>query len=561
MMLFRKLILQSKILLKRIYYFFFYKKIFANFPDWKKILHKSYFIRLDNYKKNILIASSFGSNKPTLNGEIIFASALKLRDANVHFLACNEALTTCSEVTFKSFTHLEDLFLGGIKKHCVHCWKSSEIHLNSEIFIVHKYKDYLDKSDFINARKIVDEIEDCKLKDFTFKKVKIGEHAYAGALRFFARGDLNDLNSYKVLRYYLYSAILTYLVTKRVLLKNKISTLVLNHGIYVPQGIIAETASSLGVNVVTWLPTYKKGCFIFTHKETYHKHLLNEKTTLWKNLKLKNQDIFEVKKYINSRRQGYDDWISFQRKNQSFNFKEFAKEKSINLKKPIISLFTNVIWDAQLFYDQNIFKNMIEWIFETIDFAITNNLQLIIRVHPAELTGSLPSRQNVIDEINKKYKKLPKNIIIVAPNDKLSSYTLIDNSSFCIVYASTIASEIAAMGKSVIAGGETWIKNKSISLDPKNKKQYFKFINQLAKKPKLSTSRRYRALKYAYHFFFRRMIPIKCINILPGEFSSFNVDHNLISQIKPGKNCDKGIDVICNGILFGSEFIYPAEKY
>jgi phage/plasmid-associated DNA primase len=31
--------------------------------------------------------------------------------------------------------------------------------------------------------------------------------------------------------------------------------------------------------------------------------------------------------------------------------------------------------------------------------------------------------------INKKYKKLPKNIIIVAPNDKLSSYTLIDNSS------------------------------------------------------------------------------------------------------------------------------------
>ena len=481
MMFFRKLILQSKILLKRIYYFFFYKKIFANFPDWKKILDKSYFIRYYNYKKNILIASSFGSNKATLNGEIIFASALKLRNANVHFLACNEALTACSEVTFKSFNHVEDLFLGGIKEHCIHCWKSSELHLNPEIFIVHKYKDYLDKSDFVNARKIADEIEDHKLKDFTFKKVKIGEHAYAGALRFFARGDLNDLNSYKVLRYYLYSAILTYLVTKRVLLKNKISTLVLNHGIYVPQGIIAETASSLGVNVVTWLPTYKKGSFIFTHKETYHKHLLNEKTTLWKNLKLKNKDIVDVKKYINSRRQGYDDWISFQRKNQSFNFKEFAKKKSINLKKPIISLFTNVIWDAQLFYDQNIFQNMIEWIFETIDFAITNNLQLIIRVHPAELTGSLPSRQNVIDEINKKYKKLPKNIIIVAPNDKLSSYTLIDNSSFCIVYASTIACEIAAMGKSVIVGGEAWIKNKSISFDPKNKKQYFKFINQLIK--------------------------------------------------------------------------------
>ena len=139
------MILIIRIFLKKVYFFFFYKKIFANFPDWKKILDKSYFIRHNNYKKNILIASSFGSNKATLNGEIIFASALKLRDANVHFLSCNEALTACSEVTFKSFNHLEDLFLGGIKEHCVHCWKSSEMHLNSEIFIVHKYKDYLDK--------------------------------------------------------------------------------------------------------------------------------------------------------------------------------------------------------------------------------------------------------------------------------------------------------------------------------------------------------------------------------------------------------------------------------
>ena len=105
------MILILRIFLKRIYFFFFYKKIFTNFPDWKKILHKSYFIRPDNYKKNILIASSFGSNKATLNGEIIFGSALKLRDANVHFLACNEALTACSEVTFKSFNHLEDLFI------------------------------------------------------------------------------------------------------------------------------------------------------------------------------------------------------------------------------------------------------------------------------------------------------------------------------------------------------------------------------------------------------------------------------------------------------------------
>ena len=83
-------------------------------------------------------------------------------------------------------------------------------------------------------------------------------------------------------------------------------------------------------------------------------------------------------------------------------------------------------------------------------------MQIAIRVHPAEDMGSLPSGQKVKDELLKHYGKLPENIFLINSSDNFNSYTLIKNSLFSIVYASTIANEIASLGKNVIAAGETW---------------------------------------------------------------------------------------------------------
>ena len=38
--------------------------------------------------------------------------------------------------------------------------------------------------------------------------------------------------------------------------------------------------------------------------------------------------------------------------------------------------------------------------------------------------------------------------------------------------------KLLSLGKNVIAG-ETWVKNKQISLDPKNKIEYFQMIDKL----------------------------------------------------------------------------------
>ena len=110
---------------------------------------------------------------------------------------------------------------------------------------------------------------------------------------------------------------------------------------------------------------------------------------------------------------------------------------------------------------------------------IKKDLQLIIRVHPAEITGDVPSRQKVEEELSKKYKKLPENIKIIPPSSSASTYSLIENSNLLLIYNTKTGIEAAAMGKKVVVAGEAWIRNKGFSWDAESKDDYLSILKTI----------------------------------------------------------------------------------
>jgi hypothetical protein len=112
------------------------------------------------------------------------------------------------------------------------------------------------------------------------------------------------------------------------------------------------------------------------------------------------------------------------------------------------------------------------------------------------------------------------------------------------------------MGIPTIVAGEAWIRNKGITIDASSRDEYFEMLDRLPLPERMSAELTRRARKYAYHFFFRRMIPLPFMKASKG--ATYELDLKSISQLLPG--ADPGLDVICDGILNGSEFIYPAEK-
>jgi hypothetical protein len=417
---------------------------------------------------------------------------------------------------------------------------------------------YITDEERLNSHTFTLELSINQIKNFCIGGVPVGEHAMAGALRFFSRGNLDgQLNAIEILRKYLESALLTYYACHRILSSSAYKVVVLNHGIYVPQGVIAETARMLGVRVVTWHTAYRKGSLIFNHDETYHQGLMTEPCSSWEAMDWTSNHKLQIENYLKSRWVGNNDWIKFHN-DPEFDIDNIKKEIGIDFSIPTVGLLTNVVWDAQLHYKANAFPSMQDWLIKTIKyFEVRPHIQLLIRVHPAELTGTIPTKQPVIDEIKFFYNSLPKNVFIIPPESRISTYSAISNCDSVIIYGTKMGVELSALGIPVIVAGEAWVRGKGITYDAESESDYYRLLDKLPFNSSLSSEVKLRALKYAYHFFFRRMIPLEFIKMKIGS-PNFKVSIDQINDLSSGKS--KGLDIICNGIVHGSPFIYPAEN-
>jgi hypothetical protein len=323
-------------------------------------------------------------------------------------------------------------------------------------------------------------------------------------------------------------------------------------GIYVPWGILGETARRERVPVTTWNVAYRKRRFIFSHDDTYHHTLMNEPASTWEDLDLKPSQERELMTYLSSRREGLFDWIVFHRPTKQDPM-EVARKAGISLERPIIGLLTNVSWDAQLHYPRNAFPNMLDWLVQTVRyFERRPELQLLVRVHPAEISGFPVSRQPILGELQKHVPRLPANITIVRPESGLSTYALMSLCNSAIIYGTKMGVELSSVGLPVIVAGEAWIRNKGITWDAATPEEYFRLLDRLPFAERLSGAQTARARRYAYHFFFNRMIPLPFIEPKAG-YPIYTLKLDSLDPLKPGAT--PGVDVICDGILRQQPFI------
>jgi hypothetical protein len=407
------------------------------------------------------------------------------------------------------------------------------------------------------ARRLASIVPVADIPDFTLDRLAVGEHAHAGALRYFATGTLEgEPHGETVLRRYFEGALLTAWGTRRLLQQHRFRVACFNHGIYAPQGVVGEVCRDAVVRVVNWNVAYRKRCFIFSHGDTYHHTLLSEPTAAWDGVPWTVEMEHQILDYLRSRWSGSRDWIWFHEKPDE-EFGRFAAEMGLDPARPMIGMLTNVMWDAQLHYRANAFPSMLAWVVETIRyFARRPELQLVIRVHPAEIRGTLPSRQPLVAELGKVFPSLPANVFVIPPESPISTYAAMMPCNAVIIYGTKTGVELTSVGIPVIVGGEAWIRNKGLTLDASTPDEYFATLDRLPLPRDPEPPWLERARRYAYHFFFRRMIPV--LSMEPTQaWPPYRIGIERLDDLLPGR--DAGLDVICEGILAGSPFIYPAE--
>jgi len=529
----------------------------ADFPEFQRRLAS-----LPEDAPRVLLVPSTGH--PTFTTlDSLLTVALTLRGARVDVLLCDEALPACHNCLLgklqDEWITNEFLRFGPTRDICRTCFSPAAEMFRSFGANVLQYRDYVTQEEIDHAWHLARTLTPDAICAYEVDGVPIGEHTRAGAIRFFARTSLDrEPHGEDVLRRYFAAALITYAALDRLLSQNSYVNATFNHGIYIPQGIVSSVARRRGVRTAAWAVAYRKRSFIFSHHDTYHHALMDEPVSNWENIEWDAEIESELLDYLKSRWTGAEDWITFSKAPETA-LDAISRETGIDFSKPSIGLLTNVMWDAQLHYPQNAFRDMWDWLVTTIKyFEARPDLQLIIRVHPAELRGHIQSRQPIAEEIRRELGALPPNIYVIPPESKVSTYAVMTQCDSVLIYGTKTGVELTSLGVPVIVAGEAWIRNKGITIDARSREHYLQLLDTLPLGKRMDAAAMLRAKKYAYHFFFRRMIPVDAVVPLEGKtWAPYAVRPVRLREIERGG--DPGLDAICDGILTGREFIYPAE--
>lgn len=519
-------------------------------------------------EKHVLFVTGYGVGTHFLTIEPIIAMALYTRGCRISSLYCNKSLPSCEYSTVGNNKPQAMIdFRRGVSDDAI-CYRCNKCQNNIETTYgilpieLHGYDRYLEEEDYELAEELSKEIDFEKFRVFVFKDIKVGEEAFASVLRATFMGEVHDtkVNRYLVQRYIM-SGILTAIAFEKAYRDIGPDRIVCIHGIYQTHGLAVKVANKLNIPVVVLGGGgIRKDTIVVTHDETYHRQLVNEDNSVWQQFKLTEQEKQKTFEYAMLKRNNgtHADYFSYH-PNPIEDVASLYQECNIDSSREIVSLYTNVIWDAQILYEGNAFENIFDWIVTSInELGKNKNIWVVIRVHPAEAKGGNPTKQPMLAEIFKRFDKLPENVRIIPPESDLSSYTLAQESVANIIYGTKMGLEIALMKRPLIVCGETFSRNKGYGLDITSRQQYIDLAKDIHNY-KVDLDEKFEiALQYAHYFYFRKMVDMPFeTNITSTTGSSKKLKIGSFKDISQGNS--KSLDMICDGVMNLKPFYMGAK--
>jgi hypothetical protein len=502
--------------------------------------------------KRVLLAS-IGHGRLTATIDAYLAAGLHIRGADVHLALCDGVLTACEPATVRGVSIDTLAGHGPQESLCERCHVKVAGIYESLGLPFHRYSQWISPERRATLLNDVQEfsIEDCCT--YQANGINLGEQVQAGLLRCLGRECTDDDPRIVALaRRYLAGALITVEVVERMIEDIKPDSVVAHHGMYVPQGIVHAVARRHDIPTAAWGTSYRNGSFIWGRNDTYHKTLLHDREHLWVNMEWTKECEQRIDQYLAYRRQGKGDWswMAHSGGGAPIDTSRIWNELGLDANKPTACLLTNIMYDAALFFESKAYPRMMDWLVDTVrHFHRHPEQQLIIRIHPHEHQNDVCTQ--FAEQELRAAVDLPGNVAIVPSKGRLNSYDLAQLSNAVLLYGSITGVELAPLGLPVIVAGEAWIRGKGITHDVNSRMEYHEWLTRLNDIKRLDDCVIQRAKRFAYYYFFMRMIPLSGL-----DTSGWppKVGIKSLTELRPGH--DPGLDAICRSILEDRDFVF-----
>lgn len=310
---------------------------------------------------------------------------------------------------------------------------------------------------------------------------------------------------------------------------------------YASEAPISDLALQRGLNVVQFVAGFQDDEFVFKRytSETRRLHPRSLSDRSWERVKAMDWTPERDAAVEEELRQRYDGSQLLQRRNQEWTRPwspdEIRAELGLDPAKRTAVLFSHILWDANMFYGEDLFDDQEGWFVETVRAACVNErVNWIVKLHPANVwkrkrDGVEGEELGDLVAIREQIGALPPHVKLLLPDSPISTRSLFDLVDWGITIRGSIGVELPCFGVPVLTAGTGFYSGRGFTVDSANADEYLGRLARIEEIPPLTAREVELARRHAYALFHLRPTPFRSFRSTVAPLGSVGgpLDQNL----------------------------------
>jgi len=356
-----------------------------------------------------------------------------------------------------------------------------------------------------------------ELRDFKYRGVQVGEHLLSSLSRTLHRGriDLTQPQAAAFLRRVLPATMENVWAAEALLDAIRPDVVLFNDKGYVNYGPIHDVCLVQGINTIqfTWAleddALILKRCTPETRR--IHPNSLSPESWAWaQRMPWTTQRDEELQRYFRDLYGGR--WFMSRRNQYGKVIKsrqEVQAQLGLDPNKKTVVIFSHILWDANLFFGEDLFGDFGEWLVETVRVAYRNSaVNWVIKLHPGNVWKRIQENWNDdLDEVSliqSRLGPLPVHVKLMYPDTDINTFSLFDVADYAITVRGTIGVEMSCFGIPVFTAGTGRYSGLGFTIDSSSREDYLAKLAHIQDYPRLTPQQTELAKRYAYTLFILR---------------------------------------------------------
>jgi hypothetical protein len=396
------------------------------------------------------------------------------------------------------------------------------------------------------------------LRDLTFHQAPIGRNVLATVSRALHEGavDLSDPRVRAKLRELLPRTLEATIAAERLLDTLRPELVLFLERNYAAEAPISDVALVRGTNVVQYVSGPQDDTLVFKRftRETRREHPRALSQATWEEVrrmpwtKERDAELDEefAKRYGNawalSRRiQG---WTSDRPRD------EVIDALGLDPAKRTAVLYSHILWDANMFYGEDLFADQEEWFVETVRAAAANpRVNWIVKLHPANVwklkREGIEGARDEEAAIREAVGQLPPHVAVVRPDSEISTRSIFGVTDYGITIRGSIGFELPCFGVPVLTAGTGFYSGRGFTVDSATPAEYVSRLRSIDEIAPLTPSQIELARRHAYALF--RLRPTRFTSFLatirPLEEMGHPLDHDVEIRVRTRGDLERADDL------------------